>query len=439
MNSNRWAFEQVGLGYHCGSEEIQTHLYLTRIRRSRGDLTGELKVTTNIEGVKTQSGDVLHTAKLNVDSSTSRSSMAKTLGARTAAAKQDVDWFDALEALCQGVMLAEQEGQPALEIGLAAPRSPKDKFLVEPLVLKGQTSIIFGPGGSGKSMIALACGLSVATHREIIPGVAPAVHGNVLYLDWETEYDEINDRIQAIAAGHKFTPEGMFYRQCRRPLADEVEKISEVVAEKKIVLVIVDSAAFAMGTQGEYGDSNESTIRMYTSLRLLGTSNHVVDHVNRTDARAKPGKSSPYGSIYKDNAARNNWELRKLLVNGTMKVGLYHHKPNNTATLPSFGLELVWTDGAVVFRQASLPGDDEEGFDEAENTAAAIKEIIADGPATLSTLAGYFPKEKYNTIKGTARRMVIRGELIRHDETGMFDFPTPAKLRTLPGYRGVEE
>lgn len=437
-NPNRWQFEKQGMGYRVWSDEVLTEIRISHLKRSRGELTGELSIKANLKGVKTRPtpirdnkfGGLMHVARFNVLSSSARSSLAKLLLSRTSAYFADFDWFDALEWLCQGVILAEQEGEAVVSVGNAPARSMHDKFLIEPLILKGQSSLLYGPGGSGKSLIALACGLSVATGLEILPGMLPAVQGNVLYLDWETEQAEINDRIQAIAAGAGFTPSGMFYRQCRRPLADEVETVSDIVAEHHVVLVIVDSAAFAMGSQGEYGDSNESTIKLYSGLRLLGTSVQVIDHVNRVDTRTPPGKAAPYGSVYKDNAARMNWEIRKLTGDSVPKVGLYHHKTNNTATLPSFGLEVDWSDGAVVFRPTSV-GRTEATVERVMDTADLIRELLADGDAMpmhaiCSTLAS--PTRKYDTIKKTVYRMADRGELEKIDQgyklsTSVINFP----------------
>ena len=94
---SRWAFEKVGMGYKCHADEIQTTLRLKHMKRSRGDLSGELAITTNMKGVKTQPGGVLHVARFNVLSSSSRSSLSKMLEGRTPG--MNMDWFDGLEAL----------------------------------------------------------------------------------------------------------------------------------------------------------------------------------------------------------------------------------------------------------------------------------------------------------------------------------------------------
>jgi hypothetical protein len=376
LRGGRWKFEKVGMGYRCSAEEIQTELRITHLKRSRGDLTGEVQILCNFVGVKTQDDGTLLRAKLNVTSSQARSSMVKVLEHRTSAAGHDMDWFDGLEALCQGVMTAEALSEPVLDVGTGPRREPGSNFLVEPLVLKNRPSLLFGPGGVGKSLVALGCGLSVAVGREIIPGVAPAAKGVVLYLDWEEDWDTLNDRIQKIGRGHDFKPGNMLYRRCRGPLAENVEELAGVVAERKVVMLVVDSAAHAMGTQGEYGDANESVLRMHEALRLIDTTSLIIDHVGNEAIRSKPGSARPYGSAYKTWAARMSWEARGGPMNGVQKINLIHHKSNSTRHLDPIGIELDWTEEMIRFRQATAIVETSPAT--TDGPLMTIKELILD-------------------------------------------------------------
>lgn len=435
MADDRWQFEKVGMGYRCWDDKIQTEFRLTHIKRSRGDLTGELSVITNLATAKTHKG-VLHVARFNVLSSTSRSSLAKMLEKRTPG--MDMDWFDGLEWLCQNVIISEARGEEINEVGISPRTPPGHQYMVEPLIMKGRPALLFGPGGVGKSLLALTCGLSVAVGREIIPGIPPAVHGPVLYLDWETTAEVINDRIQAIAAGHKFKPEGMFYRRCVRPLADDAEELSAIVAQKKIVLVIVDSAAYAMGSQGEYGDANESVLRMHEALRLIGVTSQIVDHVNKTDARGKGGTASPYGSAYKTNAARISWEVRKSPSTNGLAINLYHAKSNDTQLLPPIGLTLDWEEDTISFHQSEVLEEEETG--RGETTAERIVDVVSGGEHwELQAVSKILSDISYDTIKKTVQRLVARSILHKDDAGRIFEPPKPGyKLRSLPGSSGLD-
>jgi len=426
----RWSFEKVGMGYRCWSDRIQTELRLTHIKRSRGDLTGELSVKTNLADVKTQKGNILHVARFNVLSSSSRSSLAKMLEKRSPT--HDMDWFDGLEALCQNVIISETQGETITEVGLEAATPISMHYMVEPLILKGRPAMIFGPGGVGKSLLGLTCGLSVACGREIIPGIRPAVKGPVLYLDWETTAEVINDRIQAIAQGHGFKPMGMFYRRCVRPLADDAEELSAVVAQKGIVLVVVDSAAYAMGSQGEYGDANESVLRLHEAIRLIGVTSLIIDHVNKTDQRAKPGQATPYGSAYKTNAVRISWEVRKApSVNG-LAINLYHAKSNDTALLAPIGLSLDWSQDAITFRQSSVVEEEPEVF-RSDRCQDAILELLDEGEMELNKIISTLSAIPRETVRTTVYRMV-RENLLTSPSRGRYRKSVePVKLHSLPG------
>jgi hypothetical protein len=443
MNEDdRWQFEKVGMGYRCWSDEIQTEFRLTHIKRSRGDLTGELAVKANIKDVKTHKG-VLHVARFNVLSSASRNALAKMLGGRTPGL--DMDWYDGLEWLCQNVILAETQGEAIDEVGLKPPTPPSQQWMVEPLVLKGRPSMIFGPGGVGKSLLGLTCGLSVAAGREIIPGIAPAVKGPVLYLDWETTADVINDRIQSVAAGHGFKPAGMFYRRCVRPLADDAEELSVVVAEKKIVLVVVDSAAYAMGAQGEYGDANEAVLRMHEALRIIGATSLIIDHVNKTDQKSRPGKATPYGSAYKTNAVRISWEVRKAPSPNGLAINLYHAKSNDTRQLDPIGLALEWDENMIRFTKNEVVEDETEYRNQTEGGGArqAILELLEDGAGMTSGSICATLHQPAATVRSNLKRMVERGELTL-DGRGLYRIavaPThqPIRLSSVPGGRGFDQ
>jgi hypothetical protein len=355
----RWEFSKVGLSYVVTAEEIQTSMSVSRLKRSSEGISGDLKVTTQLEGVKTRDG-LLHHARFNLSSSQTRNSVAKILEGRTP--KLGMDWFDGLEALCQEVMAAESIGQPYLELGNLPFERSAVRYAVEPLVPARVTSLLYGPGGSGKSIIALAGAMSVKTGIGIIPGVSPAITGPILYLDWETDGSVINERVQSIAAGAGIDPPTIIYRRCFRPLAAEAEEIANAVAERGVVFMIIDSAGMALGGAGEHGDANESTLRLFDAIRHIGVSTQLIDHVSKQEMRTGKGKSVgllPYGSIYKVNLARSAWEIRNVTGEEDVvaQVALIHTKSNDSQLLPQIGLEIEWKPGEITFHTANIDLD----------------------------------------------------------------------------------
>jgi len=418
MDEERWHYERIGLGHRVVAEAIRTEIKVTRVKRRSDGIHGEIMVKTDLAGVKTING-IMHMARFNLSSSGTRSSLAKMLESRTPG--MNMDWFDGLEALCQHVMIAESEGQPFLDVGNQVITSTH-KYIIDPVVPANVATLFYGPGGSGKSVLALAMALSIRNGREIIPGLAPAAKGNVLYLDWETDGPIINERAQAIGAGAGFTSLPIIYRRCIKPLADEAEEIANAVAERDIVFTVIDSAGMAMGTGGEYGDANESTLRMFDAIRFINTTTLIVDHVSKQEMRSK-GKVSgllPYGSIYKVNLARSAWEVRNGTTpdDETVQVALIHTKANDSRLHDQVGLQIEWLGHSIAFQEAesSFRVEPRPAM-EPETAQEAVLDILSDGermapPAMIKML----PTHTEGAIRQALRRLTEQGSLIKMED-----------------------
>jgi hypothetical protein len=364
-------FEKVGLGYALTADDAGVEMRIGRLRRSSGELSGELIVRTWITGVRTYGkGGILHQARFNLSSSRARTDLGRTLANR--APGIELDWFGLLEELAQSTLEAEGKGEEIIEVGTLKPDPTRLKYGIEPLCPFRAVTWLYGPGGSGKSAFALAALLSVRMGREILPGMAPTMRGEALYLDWETDPNTVNERVQTICRGLGVEPMAIKYRRCNRPLADDAEQIAAIVARSEVKFLVVDSAAYAMGAQGEYGDANDSTIRLFEALRLIGITTLVVDHVSKAEMRlgGKVRAAMPYGSAYKINGSRSAWELRRLPEMGDgMRIGLVDAKVNDRAYLDPIGVRAVWVDNSLTF----LPEDVRADF-----------ELMPAGPASVS-------------------------------------------------------
>jgi len=403
-----WHFERVGLGYKVEAKSLQTEIRVTRLKRSSGELHGEIRITTNLAGVKTVNG-VLHLARFNLSSTTTRERLAKALEKRTPGF--DYDWWDAIEHLCQGVMLEESRGQPYLEIG-QEDGGGEELYLVEPLIPANVPSIIYAEGGSGKSAFALANAMSVKTGWQYIPGFMPAETGEVLYLDWETDANVINRRIRRISQGAGQPAPKLLYRRCIRPLYEEAEDIAGQVSERGVKFLVIDSAGMAMGGAGERGDANENTLRMFDAIRHINVTTQVIDHVSKQEAKLK-GKVRgrlPYGSIYKINLSRSAWEIRTE-VDGDdedrIKATFIHVKANDSKLHDDITVDIEWTPGGPI-KFLESEATNIEYMMEKDSCADAIIEVLAekDGPMSKTSIANAIPQYKKNTVWRTIGRMV---------------------------------
>jgi hypothetical protein len=341
-------FAKRGLGFAAQFDDLGAELAVDRLHRSRGELHGELTVTCSF--VKTGH---IHRARFNLSSTSARSSLAKVLAARTP--KANIDWFDVLEQFCSSVLAAERDGSPIVPVG-RLPAQPAQMYRLTPLLPRDKATIIFGAGGTGKSYLACAIAVSVATGRSLLgyqPEPAP-----VLYLDWETDQFEIDGRVKAVSAGMGLTetPE-IHYRSCAGSLDDMTEDVARFVAEESVGLVVIDSVGMAAATAHDGSDANESTIKLFTSLRYFGTTILAIDHVTGADVESGRGSQKPYGSIYKVNLARSVYELRRAREadpDGTLHLGLYHRKVNGGRLQQAIGIAVTHGETAVSFRREEI-------------------------------------------------------------------------------------
>ena len=263
-------------------------------------------------------GDPLHITRLNLFSTQAK----KTLAGHLRAQINSLEWNTLIEQLAQRTITEYRKGEPVVIIG-AHPLRPGSRWRLEGLIPEGDIALLFGPGGSGKSFLALAFGMAVSHGWD---GLGLKVEqGPVLYLDWEWGWQEHNDRLLALEAGMdlKFKP-SIVYRYCSHEIDNEIETIQQIVVDKNIKLVIVDSLVPALGGAK---NAKENAEPLFTSLRSLpGTSALVISHTAK-DPEAKT--RSPYGDVFSTNRPRHVIEMRAVSeTEGQLDIALYKHKSN---------------------------------------------------------------------------------------------------------------
>jgi hypothetical protein len=138
---------------------------------------------------------------------------------------------------------------------------------------------------------------------------------------------------------------------------------NELCPDGQHLLIVVDSVGYALGTDGG-GDPAGPFLRLAQAMRTL---QHVtwelIDHDSKGAIR---GKETPYGSRYKQAAARNAWLIRKSHEPGAaIHIGLWHDPTSNVAPRAPLGYRIEF-DGQdddlrrVTFHREDLR--DVEGF-----------------------------------------------------------------------------
>jgi len=309
--------------YRLEWEEEGIIITVSRIKeKSDGTLTAEVEIAST----KTPYPH-LKLTRLNLLSSRARKNLAQDLEG-----EYPIPWEPLLEQLAVYVTRREREGEPWLRLSSQGEVAPVE-WLLRPLLVEGNPTVVVGPGGSGKSYATLFVALLVATGKKI-PGIRlePQRAAPVLLLDWESESREVERRLRRLSKGMGLEDSvEVIYRRCALPLADDLEAIQAAVTEFEPGLIVVDSMGPAVG--GDLLSAQDST-RFFAALRRLDVTVLIVAHTPKSG-------NGVYGTVFHRNLARSVWEATAYTAAGenSVSLGLFHTKSNVSGLQPPIGLE----------------------------------------------------------------------------------------------------
>lgn len=334
--------------------------------------------------------EILSGCKLGLQSDSGQSKLASSLKLIPVA----IPWKFLLQKACSFVLRRHRQGEPIAP--LQASPSALVPYLVNPVVHRGHQTLIYAPGGTCKSYLALYFAL-LACHGACESGVS-ALKVNVLYLDWELNADTLGGRLTALQAGHpSLTHHVPFYRRCELPLHQEASTIAAFVAQHDVQLVIVDSAAMACG--GELS-SPEAAIALQRALRKINCASIVLAHVSKSIQEGQ--ERTAFGTVFFRELARNVWELSKSDEEHPVQLVLNHTKHNFCAKHPPLGFRITFAGEAVRVEAedvASVPA-----FQPKLPTPAKIRNLLEDGRLRTAKTISEELEVPLNTIKSALSR-----------------------------------
>jgi len=279
--------------------------------------------------IDTNLGHHLMIRKINLTSQQSLNTIIRALREMTDDYFPDIDWPKIMEQLVVNVSKYKGGNMESVLIG-NTPVVNEEKHYIFPFIRKNAINIIYGAGGSGKSYLSVLFGLLVQSGKSYA-GLAPD-QGNVLYIDWESDPEDLNERLRAVKKGlvevHPDIADIEFlYYRAKDKFVNEEDTIADMIVENNIGLIIIDSFGGALA--GEINDS-EASMQLANCLRSLGVSILGIDHVSKSNS------NSPIGTVYKVNLARNLWSVTSKVdeVNNEMEVVLKHTKTNSKKENP---------------------------------------------------------------------------------------------------------
>jgi hypothetical protein len=362
-----WAEFSVGMGF----ERIK--------EKSDG-----LKALVTVEN--SMAGRVLGPSELNLLSLQSQKTWATQCAERVNSLSKE-QWHGLMVQACAIVTKQYWEPTPVYDLA-EVDSSGSTEYLIPGLVPLGETTVIYGDGGSLKSMTCVRIAFSVALGETLPWGPTPRV-GNVLYLDWETNPVTVARRLRRIANGEVCQTPRIQYRQCFRSLSDELPHIKEEVAKKKITLVIVDSIGFAVS--GALNEDEPARTAM-NALRSLGSgvTRLVVAHVSKASADNPSGRAKPFGSAFFWNGLRSGIELRASEDSGgrdVVDLGVFHQKSNDDRLVKPFGLSVIFQTGGegILFERTDI--QDVPDLAARTNLSSRIRALLRQGARDTNDLA----------------------------------------------------
>jgi hypothetical protein len=380
--------------------------------RITDDIRAELTFfSTNGSGENT-----LLTTEANLLSTPTQTQIAKRL--QNSETDVQNEWLDVMTYVAAITKRIKRRGEPLIPMG-KKPEESKIEYQLEPILVKNQPTTIYSPGGYAKSYLAayIACLVQFNVIGLTTKNVCwiPSA-GNVLYLDWESSFHDHERRVWAIKRGLNIDSEDCFlYRFCEQPLVDDINNIAQIVHEKEISLVIVDSQMAASG----YGfDPAQTSSQYYNALRHLRCTTLTLDHVSKSEwAKKKEADSiGPYGSVVKFNRSRSQFEIKKSQYagDGFVELALVHRKNNEGRLLKPIGIRIDYFEDAdgvldeVTFSPCDISDNPE--LAKVETLKQRLLNALKPGPATIKDLVGLLDKDE----------AAIRMELNRKPNKGLF-------------------
>ncbi len=273
--------------------------------------------------------------------------------------------------------------------------------LIQPVVLASQPTIWFGDGGSGKSYLALAAGLSIHAGADLLGGLAPRQPVRVAYLDWESDAWDHCERMRRMMSGAELPD--IVYVPCHGlPLSRQVERLRQILGDNQVGFVVIDSLALAC--DGAPEDSQAATT-FFNALHRLGIGALCLAHVNRGGDTERP-----FGSTFWHNGARMTWYVKASENDdNSLTVTMHNRKASGSAKSAPIAFRIDFRDSATTISLAAARAEQAAGK---KSLGRRMEDALRTGALTYEELAERVDSEP-DTVRRTATRRTDRFVILK--------------------------
>ena len=365
-------------GYEFSWETEQIIIAVSRLKEHNdGRVIGEINVTTTAEDYNTH----LHQAQLNFSAGRTRKELAKTLQGRVPDLLTLAKWDDIVEQLCVKAIARLREGDPVELLQIDDRDIPRPEYLLEPILLQGTPTIIFGEKGVHKTTLAILFAICLILSWKDNPlGLVPVDRTiKTLILDWEQERNIVAYTAKQLRVGLDLPYVELSYRHCASPLANDLEQIRQHIYDCGAEVIIIDSLAAACG--GELVKT-EPANNFFAALRKLKVTSLILAQTSKEESK----KKSIYGNAIFTYYARTIFEAVKAeSVEPTRHdVALFNRHANYNSLRPPLGFHLNYNGTGISIESQSVSVDQ---FIEKYTTQQAILESLKSGAMKPKDLA----------------------------------------------------
>lgn len=398
MNKPKISNRINGYTYSWIDEKLTVDV--SHLRVQNGKVECELLFSTDAPGINKL---IKPEARYNIVSPNAQQNLIKELAKLT----EEFDWQTVIGTLIHDVVSRARKGEPSHILFTDDVITPPE-YLLYPLLLKKQPTVIYGEQGSGKSTLSIA----IATCLEM-PWIenplgldAPLMPVHCLILDWETEKNITAWQLKCFQKGMNLPPYSIAYYPCRMPLVEDIARIQELIAERDVEVIIVDSVGAACG-----GDLKEPdmALQFFNALRSLNVTTLLIGQTSK-DTLSR--KKTMFGSVFFEYMCRSIWELKKTQEYGNedYDIGLWHRKSNYSKLFSPLGFHISRTDDATVISKEDVR--DVAEFSEHLSNGQRILQTLRESPATIPQIAEELGIAQ-SVVKTTCYRLAERKQIVK--------------------------
>lgn len=311
----------------------------------RGTIDGEVEIEYEYNEVPVLSG-----IRINLTSQQARNTLAKRLKDNPVVGK--FDWPKMIDDICAATIVLNRQGEPLQELWTSDDMPPLE-YLIDPVLMKGIPTVIFGDKGVTKSTISLLFYtiLSLPWYDNHLGLKAPSRSIPTIILDWEVPGNIAQWNAKQLQEGMGLQPFPLYHRRCNSPLADDIEGIQNMIADAKAEVIIIDSLARAAG--GDLSKDTENANRFFSAVDKLKVTSLIIA---QTSKNQEEKKKSIYGNALYTYYARSIFELCKSQEAGEdeMSVALFHRWSNLTRLQKPIGFRISWNGSGTKVEREEL-------------------------------------------------------------------------------------